>query len=93
MWQYLGKERSLLSKETLLTIGKYQVENNYRLRVVTNETNQQKYDHSLEENSIVTTNDLSIRKLKISDSGWYECQLPTKPTQKNYIHLQVFGKK
>lgn len=96
VWQYLGKERSLGTKEILLTIGKYQVENNYRLRVVTNETNNQisnRYEHGLKEkNPKITTNDLEIRKLKISDSGWYECQLPTKPTQKNYIYLEVFGK-
>ncbi len=27
----------------------------------------------------------------MSDSGWYECQLPTKPTQKTYVFLQVHG--
>lgn len=39
----------------------------------------------------VTTNNLEIRKLQVSDSGWYECQLPTKPTQKSYVFLQVHG--
>ena len=40
----------------------------------------------------VTVNNLEIRRLQVSDSGWYECQLPTKPTQINYIHLEVLGK-
>lgn len=41
----------------------------------------------------VTVNNLEIRRLQVSDSGWYECQLPTKPTQINYIHLEVLGKR
>jgi hypothetical protein len=35
---------------------------------------------------------LEIRKLQINDSGWYECQLNTKPTIKNYIFLKVLSK-
>ena len=41
----------------------------------------------------ITSNNLEIRKLQLTDSGWYECQLPTKPTQINYVYLEVLSKK
>ena len=44
------------------------------------------------ENGKVTSNNLEIRRLFTSDSGWYECQIPTKPTQKTYIYLEVLGR-
>lgn len=43
------------------------------------------------ENYKITSNNLEIRKLQVNDAGWYECQLPTKPTQINYVYLEVLG--
>ena len=116
IWQYSRQSRGDRSgMQTVLTIGKTQIENNYRVRVISNSTdspgdadsNKDKYLSHLNElitsqalaNSDtdrrmrVTSNSLEIRKLQVTDSGWYECQLPTKPTQKAYVHLQVFGKR
>jgi hypothetical protein len=91
-----------------LTVGKTQVENNYRLRVISNSTIGQIEKHSSPiyfdqqaasslsfylNQSRVISNNLEIRKLTSLDSGWYECQLPTKPTQINYIYLEVLSKK
>jgi hypothetical protein len=109
IWQY-GKRGE--QTQTVLTIGKTQVENNYRLRVISNYTNGQIDKHSnsnyYDQQAImqasssmsfhqnqtrVISNNLEIRKLTSSDSGWYECQLPTKPTQINYIYLEVLSKK
>ena len=42
-------------------------------------------------NTPVFSNNLEIRKLHVSDSGWYECQLSTKPTQINYVYLEILG--
>lgn len=94
----------------MLTIGRTQIENNYRVRVINNSTNEEEtgisfnYQKSLSatelssnkqqqitENMKITSNNLEIRKLQLSDSGWYECQLPTKPTQINYVHLEVLS--
>jgi hypothetical protein len=100
----------------VLTIGRTQIENNYRVRVINNSTNeeetgisfnyqkslsatelssnkqqQQQQQQQITENMKITSNNLEIRKLQLSDSGWYECQLPTKPTQINYVHLEVLS--
>jgi hypothetical protein len=103
IWQY-GKRGE--NSQTVLTIGNTQIENNYRMRVVSNSTNiveeESKQtngtithsDHSqrAQRRSVqITNNNLEIRKLQLTDSGWYECQLPTKPTQINYIYLEVLG--
>jgi len=109
IWQF-GKRGSL---QTVLSIGRTQIENNYRLRVITNSTNDQdteitfNYFHRSSfkshqqltatatspplENLKITSNNLEIRKLQIADSGFYECQLPTKPTQINYVFLEVLA--
>ena len=114
IWQYSRQSREDRSgMQTVLTIGKTQIENNYRVRVISNssdspadtDSNKDKYLNHLNElitsqalsssdsdRLRVTSNSLEIRKLQVTDSGWYECQLPTKPTQKTYVHLQVFGK-
>jgi hypothetical protein len=109
IWQY-GKRGQ--DKQTVLTIGRTQIENNYRVRVINNSTNEEEtgisfnYQKSLSatelssnkqqqqqitENMKITSNNLEIRKLQLTDSGWYECQLPTKPTQINYVHLEVLS--
>jgi hypothetical protein len=103
IWQY-GKriEKSHLNttnnnnNQILLTIGRTQIENNYRVRVVANSSSQSQSHVSTSTiisnlNSKISSNNLEIRKLQLSDSGWYECQLPTKPTQKNYVHLEVLS--
>ena len=82
IWQF-GK-RELSTDQVLLTIGHTQIENNYRVRVISNSS-------SVAKTAPITSNNLEIRKLQLSDSGWYECQLPTKPTQKNYVHLEVLS--
>ncbi|CAF0864976.1 unnamed protein product [Brachionus calyciflorus] len=82
IWQYGRRgERN----QTVLTVGGTQLENNYRIRVLTNSSDQQFSENSKK----ITIHNLEIRKLHNSDSGWYECQLPTKPTQINYIKLEV----
>ena len=114
IWQY-GKRGS--SSQTVLTIGRTQIENNYRVRVITNSTNDDDTELSFNyfqlrsQSSIppppsaslaktsqpaaetlkITSNNLEIRKLQLSDSGYYECQLPTKPTQINYVFLEVLA--
>jgi hypothetical protein len=94
IWQY-GKRGE--SNQTVLTIGRTQIENNYRVRVISNSSdgNSQQlssdFSNSQTNAGRLTVNNLEIRKLQLSDSGWYECQLPTKPTQKNYIYLEVLS--
>ncbi len=111
IWQYGKREQD--QNQLVLTIGRTQIENNYRLRVISNSTDDEKAsfdtfnyipnevdkpvsvrnsdDQPLAPSDRVTSNNLEIRKLRLSDSGWYECQLPTKPTQKNYVYLEVLG--
>jgi len=81
IWQFSksGPNSDVYAHQTVLTIGHTQIENNYRIRLINNSTD------------LITTNNLEIRKLQVSDSGWYECQVPTKPTQKSYVYLQVHG--
>jgi hypothetical protein len=94
IWQY-GKRGE--SNQTVLTIGRTQIENNYRVRVISNSSDgngQQlsgEFTNSQTNSGKLIVNNLEIRKLQLSDSGWYECQLPTKPTQKNYIYLEVLS--
>jgi hypothetical protein len=95
IWQY-GKRGE--ANQTVLTIGGTQLETNYRVRVVSNTS---ELDRSLSESVLgknwtgavakLTLNSLEIRKLQLTDSGWYECQLPTKPTQINYVFLEVLS--
>ena len=97
IWQY-GKRGEI---QRVLTIGGTQLETNYRVRVITNATENDRFtldlqnsnllNNDLKENSRITTHNLEIRKLHSSDSGWYECQLPTKPTQINYVYLEVLS--
>jgi hypothetical protein len=100
IWQY-GKRGE--ANQTVLTVGGTQVESNYRIRIITNATNEETFlpandaqtddrYHQSSGGGKITINNLEIRKLQVSDSGWYECQLPTKPTQINYIYLEVLGK-
>jgi hypothetical protein len=104
IWQY-GKRGE--ANQTVLTIGGTQLETNYRVRVVLNTTEYDRKQHETFYNSNnssndaifepkpgsrLTINNLEIRKLQLSDSGWYECQLPTKPTQINYVYLEVLSK-
>lgn len=109
IWQY-GKRGE--SNQTVLTVGGTQVESNYRIRIITNASNEENYLEMASQSDAalsaaqaneassnkdesnpqrLTVNNLEIRKLHLSDSGWYECQLPTKPTQINYIYLEVLG--
>lgn len=109
IWQYGKREES---NQVVLTIGRTQIENNYRVRVISNSSSDQstferfflpsQMDHvpastpsslipKRVKPSKITSNNLEIRKLQLADSGWYECQLPTKPTQKNYVHLEVLS--
>ena len=98
IWQY-GKRGE--ANQTVLTIGGTQLETNYRVRVISNTSDFDKtqYEHlfknvstnSFKLNSKLTVNSLEIRKLQLTDSGWYECQLPTKPTQINYVFLEVLS--
>ena len=92
--------------QVVLTIGQTLIENNYRVRVITNSSNEENhspfdsvliqstYPSNVVKKSVekVINNNLEIRRLQLSDAGWYECQLPTKPTQKNYVYLEVLGK-
>ena len=102
IWQYGKREKTHANasnnnnNQILLTIGRTQIENNYRVRVVSNSSSSQSQSSALSTttpapkfDSKISSNNLEIRKLQLSDSGWYECQLPTKPTQKNYVHLEV----
>jgi hypothetical protein len=101
IWQY-GKRGE--ANQTVLTIGGTQLETNYRVRVVSNtsELERGQYESVLGKNFTLaadaksspklTVNSLEIRKLQLTDSGWYECQLPTKPTQINYVFLEVLSK-
>ncbi len=91
--------------QVVLTIGQTLIENNYRVRVISNTSNEENHSpfdslfmQSTHPSNIVKkstekviNNNLEIRKLQLADSGWYECQLPTKPTQKNYVYLEVLG--
>lgn len=93
IWQY-GKRGEV--NQTVLSVGGTQVESNYRLRVISNASSLSSISDddpfdSEPARSRITVNNLEIRRLQLSDSGWYECQLPTKPTQINYIHLEVLG--
>lgn len=81
IWQY-GKRGE--ANQTVLTVGGTQLETNYRVRVISNSSDS-------DDDLRVTTHNLEIRKLQSSDSGWYECQLPTKPTQINYVYLEVLA--
>lgn len=83
IWQH-GKRNE--NNQTVLTVGATQVENNYRMRLMTNisANNQGLFAKYVVYN-------LEIRKVNFEDSGWYECQLPTKPTKINYVHLQVLS--
>lgn len=83
IWQY-GKRNE--NNQTVLTVGATQVENNYRMRLITNISAN---DQGLFGKNVIYN--LEIRKVIFEDSGWYECQLPTKPTKINYIHLQVLS--
>ncbi|RMZ95528.1 igLON family member 5 [Brachionus plicatilis] len=81
IWQYGKRDEN---NQTVLTVGATQLENNYRMRLMTNLSAN---DQSQMGKRIVYN--LEIRKVSCQDSGWYECQLPTKPTQINYVHLEV----
>lgn len=97
IWQHSKREKNDHTRQVVLTIGKTLIESNYRVRVLSNGTTghsiKSKISKLLEPQDMdkITTNNLEIRKLRIEDSGWYECQLPTKPTQKSYVFLQVHG--
>lgn len=41
--------------------------------------------------SQISAFNIELRKLQLNDTGYYECQLNTKPTLKNYIYLKVLG--
>lgn len=83
IWQYGMRNET---NQTVLTIGHTQIENNYRIRLITNITSN---DQNQISRKIVYN--LEIRKVNFKDSGWYECQLPTKPTKINYVHLEVMA--
>jgi hypothetical protein len=80
-----------------------QIEPNYRLRIITNiedvdlknfvddTIHLQKSASEIYESEKILAFNLEIRKLQFNDSGWYECQLNTKPTIKNYIYLKVLS--
>ena len=104
IWQYGRRgERN----QTVLTIGSSQIIDNYRVRAIASAQDDAavelvedkvlgKDDELLSLSSNrrrqrISSVNLEIRKLQITDSGWYECQLPTKPTQVNYIYLEVLG--
>ena len=92
-----------MQNQTLLSIGNLQIETNYRLRIITN-IEEKDYENNkvmnnskkspaseIYENQKLLAYNLEIRKLQFNDSGWYECQLNTKPTIKNYIYLKVLS--
>ena len=89
----------------MLSIGNLQIEPNYRLRIITNveeidyeksknedqKANSKKLASEIYESEKILAFNLELRKLQFNDSGWYECQLNTKPTIKNYIYLKVLS--
>jgi len=91
IWQH-GLSGSI--DQTLLTIGNTQIEKNYRIRIRNDDEKPVgKFNRDLDEVSSyedkISAFNLEIRKLQLNDSGWYECQLNTRPTIKNYIYLNV----
>ena len=65
--------------------------NENKLNAIESAIKNKKSASEIYETEKLLAYNLEIRKLQLNDSGWYECQLNTKPTVKNYIYLKVLS--